>query len=183
MFCNNCGKQHPDDAKFCTDCGAKFDAPESAPANEQEQQQQQEQQQEQQQAGKQDFSKKVEGFFNPNDYGPNNGSVEFVDAVKLFFKNSFNFKGRASKSEYWWSFLFNFLASLVLNIIPVLGQIAAIALMVPAISCEVRRLHDVGKPWYYILLSLIPCGIGTILLIVLFLIKDSDGDNMWGPAV
>ena len=28
-----------------------------------------------------------------------------IDAVKLFFKNYFNFTGRASRSEYWWFIL------------------------------------------------------------------------------
>ena len=32
-------------------------------------------------------------------------SINMLDAVKLFFKNYFNFKGRASRSEYWWFIL------------------------------------------------------------------------------
>ena len=31
--------------------------------------------------------------------------INMIDAVKLFFKNYFNFTGRASRSEYWWFIL------------------------------------------------------------------------------
>ena len=32
-------------------------------------------------------------------------NINMLDALKLFFKNYFNFKGRASRSEYWWFIL------------------------------------------------------------------------------
>ena len=35
--------------------------------------------------------------------------INMLDAVKLFFKNYFNFTGRASRSEYWWFVLAYFI--------------------------------------------------------------------------
>lgn len=114
---------------------------------------------------------------------PHNGKVGFGKAVSLFFKNYVNFSGRASKSEYWWVFLFNMLLFFPLGAIsaavPPLGGLCSIALMIPGISLAVRRLHDVGKAggWWFI--GLAP--FGGIYLLILFL-KDSDGDNQYGPG-
>ena len=112
--------------------------------------------------------------------GDHNGKVGFGKAIKLFFANYVNFKGRASKSEYWWAFLFNFLVSTVAGFIPYVGFVIMLALFLPGLSITVRRLHDTGKPWPYLLMSLIPFA-GAIIMIV-YLCKDSVGDNQWGPG-
>lgn len=176
MICPKCGKQIQDGTKFCEACGASLEqqsAPETTPAPAQTPfEGQQNQNQSQNSTG---------GFkFAENAPGANNGSVDFIQAIKLFFVNYVNFTGRASKSEYWWSYLFVFLASSLLGWIPVIGYIISLALVVPSISVAVRRFHDIGKPWYYYLLTCIPCA--GIVFLICFLIKDSDGDNMWGPA-
>ena len=102
--------------------------------------------------------------------------VGFVDAIKLFFQNYAKFEGRSTKSEYWWSVLFCFL----IGLIPVVSYIAALVVFVPSLAITVRRLHDTGKSWTYILFSLIPIA-GAIILIIQ-LCKDSEYDNQWGPA-
>lgn len=111
-----------------------------------------------------------------------NGSVGFGKAVALFFKNYFNFKDRASKSEYWWAYLFNVLMNIPILIIssavPPLGGLFSVALMIPGLAITVRRLHDVGKSGGYIFISLVPIA-GPILLLI-ELLKDSDNDNRWG---
>lgn len=122
--------------------------------------------------------------YNPNAGVAHNGKVGFGEAVKLFFKNYVNFSGRASKSEYWWVFLFNMIAlipvSLISSAVPPLGGACSIALMIPGISLAVRRLHDTGKSGAYWFMGLIPLAGGIILLIEF--LKDSDGDNQWGPG-
>ena len=114
---------------------------------------------------------------------PHNGSVSFGQAVSLYFKNYANFSGRASKSEYWWSVLFSFLVSLPISIlsavVPFLG-ILSLALLIPNLSVMVRRLHDTGKSGAYFFMVLIPLAGPFILLIQL--LKDSEGDNLWGPG-
>lgn len=107
-------------------------------------------------------------------YGaPHNGYVGFGKAIGLFFKNYVNFKGRASRSEYWWVYLFNSLISSVLSWIPYIGWLISLALLIPGIALCIRRMHDVGKCWAF---ALIP----IYNLILAF--QESDGDNKWGPG-
>ena len=56
-----------------------------------------------------------QGPFNESDGSPK--YVGFGEAIKLYFKNYFNFKGRSTRSEFWFGFLFNFIVSLVLGCI------------------------------------------------------------------
>lgn len=105
--------------------------------------------------------------------------VDFLGAVQLFFANFANFKGRASKSEYWWSVLFCFLVTFVIGLVSAeLSSIASLILFIPQLSVAIRRLHDTGKSWVYYLFGLIPLA-GFIILIIFFC-KDSEGDNQWG---
>lgn len=122
--------------------------------------------------------------YNPSAETPHNGKVSFGKAVSLFFKNYVNFSGRASKSEYWWVFLFNMITfiplSLISSAVPPLGGLCSIALMIPGIALAVRRLHDTGKSGTYWFMGLIPLAGGIILLIEF--LKDSEGDNQYGPG-
>ena len=122
--------------------------------------------------------------YSPNAGEAHNGKVGFGKAISLFFKNYVNFSGRASKSEYWWVFLFNMLLFFPLGaisgVVPPLGGLCSIALMIPGISLAVRRLHDTGKPGTWWFWGLIPIA-GGIILLIQFL-KDSEGDNQWGPG-
>lgn len=122
--------------------------------------------------------------YNPSAGTPHNGKVGFGKAVSLFFKNYVNFSGRASKSEYWWVFLFNMITFIPLSLfssaVPPLGGLCSIALMIPGIALAVRRLHDTGKSGAYWFMGLIPLAGGIILLIEF--LKDSEGDNQYGPG-
>lgn len=99
-------------------------------------------------------------------------SVSFGEAIRLFFENYVNFTGRASRSEYWWGFLFTFLMSFTI--------VGGIACYIGMLSLTIRRIHDIGKRWFWILMGLIPFA-GLIILIVSYC-KDSVGDNQWGPG-
>jgi uncharacterized membrane protein YhaH (DUF805 family) len=89
--------------------------------------------------------------------------MTFVDAIKAGFKNYANFKGTASRSEFWYWVLFTTLLNIVLSQIDTLAgigstsmglsSIASLALLVPNISVIFRRLHDAGFSGW--LLSLI----------------------------
>lgn len=102
------------------------------------------------------------------------------------------FSGRSQRAEYWYFVLFNFIISaalaIILNIIggiigsniSSLGALYSLAVLIPSIAVGVRRLHDVGKSGWMLLIVLIPI-IGVIWLLVL-LARDSDpGDNRYGP--
>lgn len=126
----------------------------------------------------------TQNAYTPSTGTPHNGKVGFGKAISLFFKNYVNFSGRASKSEYWWVFLFNMITfiplSLISSAVPPLGSLCSIALMIPGISLAVRRLHDTGKSGAYWFMGLIPLAGGIILLIEF--LKDSEGDNQYGPG-
>jgi uncharacterized membrane protein YhaH (DUF805 family) len=107
-------------------------------------------------------------------------SVSFVDAVKSYFAHYADFKGRSRRSEYWWAYLFTLLVSgVIAAIIPALAGVWSLATLVPSIAVSVRRLHDIGKSGWWLLLALIPLVGGIILLV--FCCMDSTADNQWGP--
>ncbi len=151
MFCNQCGQELKEGVVFCPNCGAKV-------KNVTEEQHK-------------DYVQSV--------VQTNGNSVTFPQAVKLYFQNYANFKGRATRAEYWWAVLFNLLVNFVASLIQPVGSLIVLALLIPGLSVGVRRLHDVGKSGFYILMSLIPL-VGAIILIVQFC-KESAGDNQWGP--
>lgn len=106
--------------------------------------------------------------------------VKFGEAIKLFFMNYANFTGRSTASEYWFSFLFIFIVNLFTSAIPGIGAIISLAIFIPTLSVTVRRLHDTGKNWTYLLLGFIPF-VGIIILIIQYC-QPSAPDNVWGAA-
>lgn len=109
----------------------------------------------------------------------------FVEAIT---QNYVNFEGRARRKEYWGFTLVNFILSLV--IMGILGAInpewmplanvLSLALLLPSLAVAVRRLHDVGKSGWMLLIAFIPL-IGAIWLIVLFFTDGVPGTNEYGP--
>lgn len=92
--------------------------------------------------------------------------------MQYFFKvlqNYANFEGRARRAEYWYFVLFSFIISVVLNLIDlglgltfgdplnpngVLSSIYSLAIFLPSIAVGVRRMHDVGKSGWYLLIPI-----------------------------
>lgn len=100
---------------------------------------------------------------------------------KVVFENYANFNGRARRSEYWYFILFNALFSLALTLIDnllglnlgtadsgVLNTIYSLAVFIPSLAVSVRRLHDIGKSGWLLLITY-----GTIILLAVFLILGS----------
>ncbi|MCL2029740.1 MAG: DUF805 domain-containing protein [Deltaproteobacteria bacterium] len=104
--------------------------------------------------------------------------------IQEYFINIFRYKyilyhGRARRKEFWFFTLFSSIASLILQIIPLLGLLYALAAIVPGTCLTIRRLHDIGKSGWFLLLALIPL-VGGIILIV-FCCQDSQPDeNQYG---
>ena len=189
MFCQQCVTKIDDGVTFCSNCGAKQVGAEDRPGNDfnagNSQGQSTMNGQFNQSSNQQGFASQGYSQPNPNMYaGANTGGspkrVSFGEAIKLFFMNYVNFDGRSTQSEYWWVVLFNFLVGLGVGWIPVLGWLVSLGLLIPGLSLSVRRLHDTGKSWVYLLMGLIPIA-GFIILIV-FYCQESDGDNKWGSA-
>ena len=60
-----------------------------------------------------------------------------------------------------------------------IGGLYTIAVLVPTLALMVRRLHDLGKDWYYIFFALIPLA-GQIILLVWFCTDSQAGENEFG---
>lgn len=104
-----------------------------------------------------------------------------------------NFNGRARRKEYWTFTLINaliaitivFIESKFLNAFDEDGfgfiYIAyALVMFLPTIAVSVRRLHDIGRSGYVLLVTLIP-GIGGILMLIYTLQQGEPGSNRYGP--
>ena len=100
-----------------------------------------------------------------------------------------DFDGRARRMEFWMFALFNWLIGGVLMVVDRfvfeqsygLSTLYSLAVLIPGIALSVRRLHDVGKSGWMLLIALIPI-IGAIWLIVLYL-SDSEPDaNEYGAS-
>jgi len=94
----------------------------------------------------------------------------FGEAIKVCFQKYATFKGRASRSEYWWFFLFciilGFIGGALEGIMgndgAVLSGIASLATFLPSLSVTVRRLHDTDRSGWWLggfYLAMIPVGV------------------------
>ena len=114
--------------------------------------------------------------------------VSFPTAVKLAFKNYFNFSDRSSRSEYWYFTLFmilivigtTFLAALMPSaVFAIILPIGYIVCLIASLSLGVRRLHDTDKRGWYLLIGIIPI-IGEIFLIIMFALPGNIKENRFG---
>lgn len=103
----------------------------------------------------------------------------FFKAIGSGFGNYTNFSGRARRSEFWWWTLFAFLMG-ILTVIPVLGWLIALAMLLPNLAMQVRRLHDTGHSGWWWFIGLIPI-IGFIVLLIFYVTDSKPGPNQWGP--
>ncbi|RCK70249.1 DUF805 domain-containing protein [Desertihabitans brevis] len=132
--------------------------------------------------------------------------ASFGQAIGRFFKKYAQFNGRASRSEFLWATLFNVIVVAVLYVIAIaivaatagsasdpsqvssgagagLGIIGLIiglyglAIIVPSIALQVRRLHDTGQSGFLVLLNLIPSIGGLIVFIMCCLPTSPNGDR------
>lgn len=118
--------------------------------------------------------------------------------TKLLYKTKMNhyvevlkkyavFSGRASRAEYWYFVLINFVISFLIGFISrlvgladssgqsILSNIYSLAVLVPSIAVGVRRLHDVGKSGWFLLIP--------FYNLYLLIIAGTAGDNKYGAPV
>ena len=125
--------------------------------------------------------------------------MSFGAAIQSFFKNYANFKGRARRSEFWYSLLFVGVVGVVLGLVMpgtptmlpdgtmiagvgLLASLWQLAVLVPGLAVAWRRLHDVDKGGPYYFMVLIPI-VGAILLLVQFAKEGTPGANRFGEPV
>ena len=89
--------------------------------------------------------------------------MNFKNAIKTCLKDKYaNFKGRASRSEFWFFYLFLVIgyaisiSTMFISIKLFIGTILifSLAMIIPSIAVTVRRLHDINKSGWFILLPL-----------------------------
>ena len=111
-------------------------------------------------------------FSEPEMTGRPASKMPFMDAAKTCVQKSFTIEGRASRSEYWWFYLAFGIANIGLTIVDsALGTPLALLLLalIPASFCAaIRRMHDIGKSGWWLLIGLIPL-IGGLVLLYWFL--------------
>lgn len=107
----------------------------------------------------------------------NNSSEKTSINGLQYFSNAFikyaTFEGRARRKEYWYFALFSFIINFLLALFfAPLSLISQVALFLPGIAVGVRRMHDVGKSGWYILIP--------IYNLILFFTNGDDGQNDYG---
>lgn len=94
-------------------------------------------------------------------------------------KNYATFSGRARRKEYWMFTLISTIISVILNIVDssmnsqLIGGIYSLAVLLPSIAVGVRRMHDVGKSGWFILIP--------IYNLILACTDGDKGENEYGP--
>lgn len=103
-----------------------------------------------------------------------------------FWTNYFNFSDRTTVRGYWMYALVNLIVAIAMSIfsifldfVNILITIYSIASIIPSFSMSVRRLHDINKSGWWLLIVLIPL-IGPIILLVWSCFGSVDQGNRYG---
>ena len=103
-----------------------------------------------------------------------------------------DFQGRSSRSEYWFFFLWVLLLGVVAGVVDRLllrseGLMGPCALfltfanLIPNLSLSFRRLHDIDRSAWWLLIAAVPI-LGGLVLLVFTLLGGTRGENRFGPA-
>ncbi len=104
--------------------------------------------------------------------------MDFTESVKTCLQKYIDFNGRASRSEYWWFVLL----TILLSFIPVIGWILRLVLLLPSLAVQVRRLHDMERSAWWLLLLIPPITIiGVFVLLIMSIFPGTPGYNRYGP--
>lgn len=114
----------------------------------------------------------------------------FLQALRKYA----TFSGRARRSEYWYFFLMYLLIFVLLAIVDgitgsfsaksgvgLLSGVFALAMLLPSLAVGVRRLHDIGRSGWWLLIAFVPL-IGGIVLLLFAVKVGTPGDNEYGAT-
>lgn len=120
--------------------------------------------------------------------------MTYKQSIVTVFNNYANFRGRASRSEFWYFYLFTCLVSwALLGLSYIVGSVEhpniffsllsyafSLLILIPSLAVAVRRMHDIGRGGGWIFIALVPV-IGWIWYIVLAATPSEPGENRFGP--
>ena len=112
--------------------------------------------------------------------------VGFGGAVRGAFSHIATFRGRASRSAFWWFTLLSVIAWGVIGAIQdrstvagaILYVIVGLPLWIANLSLAVRRLHDSNHTGWWWWIGLVPL-VGWIILLVFYLLPGTPGPNRY----
>ena len=130
--------------------------------------------------------------------------MTFLAAIKNGFIRCFDFKSRSSRSEFWYFYLFTTIFGFIgiqidrLFNLEILGlqltqNIDEVAILgptyiflyflffIPSLSLYIRRLHDINRSGWWLLIALIPF-VGIITLIFFWCLKGTQNRNLYGDV-
>lgn len=110
----------------------------------------------------------------------------FMDAVKAAFKGYVDFNGTATRPAFWYFVLFYIIALIVAVVIdsvlfgaPAFLYFAvSLGLLLPNLAVSIRRLHDMGKSGWWLLIAFVPI-VGLIVLIYFYVQPSKTADNIY----
>jgi uncharacterized membrane protein YhaH (DUF805 family) len=108
--------------------------------------------------------------------------MDFGQAISTCFRKFADINGRAQRSEYWWFFLFNLIVNIAGTTLfgdGLISVLITLALIVPAISVGVRRLHDTNRTGWWMLAFIIPL-LGLVLALFWLTKRGTVGPNQYG---
>lgn len=121
-------------------------------------------------------------------------NLPFVKAMLQAIANCTDFKGRTGRKDFWWAvlgfvivsaivgFVLGFLGGLTgLKLFSWLTNLVSIAIALLELAMCVRRLHDVNKSGWCLLLGLVPI-VGAIILLIWEIKEGDPTDNQYGPV-
>ncbi len=108
-----------------------------------------------------------------------------VDTLKNRYAQ---FTGRARRKEYWMYMLAYALVYVALMVISSVSEtiggllmlVFALGLLIPSLALGFRRLHDIDKSAWWLLIGLIPI-IGGLVLLYFAVLPGTVGPNRFGP--
>ena len=85
-----------------------------------------------------------------------NKNINMIDAVKDGFNRYADFSGISTRAQYWYFILATNLASFAGSFIvgDMVGNLISLVAVLPTIAVAVRRMHDVGKSGWFVLVPI-----------------------------
>lgn len=115
--------------------------------------------------------------------------MDFSEAIRNGFRNYGSATGRASRSEFWYWVIFSSLCGAAGNVVDLaifhdidsglVAPLISLALLLPDVAVSIRRLHDLDRSGWWLLISL--TGVGLIVLLVWDCMRGTLGPNRFGP--